>query len=170
MTEHRWMYALGGLVAVLAIALAVVLVTRDDDSNDAADTTTTIVTTTSTAAPTTTGSPTTTGPPATSSPATPTTIPFPPLTNDTESYAKYLYVAWQNNSQQAAAQVASQDAVNQMFSQAYSPQNPYTFGRCDPAAGSVFCTWTASSGATITMTVRNLTGGLPIQVVAVARS
>jgi len=165
-TARRWIYALGGLVAVLAIALAVVLVTRDDDSNNAADTTTTIVTTIAT----TTVAPTTTSPPTTSKPATPTTIPFPPITNDTESYAKYLFVAWQNNSQQAAAQVASQDAINQMFSQAYSAQNPYTFGMCNPAAGSVFCTWTAQNGAKITMTVRNLTGGLPIQVVAVSRS
>ncbi len=164
MTDRRWIYALGGLVAVLAIALAVVLVTRDDDSNNAADTTTTIVTT-STVAPTTTSPPTTT-----TKPATPTTIPYPPISNDTESYAKYLFVAWQNNSQQAAAQVASQDAITQMFSQAYSAQNPYTFGTCDPAAGSVFCTWTAQNGAKITMTVRNLTGGLPIQVVAVSRS
>ena len=71
MTERRWIYALGGLVAVLAIALAVVLVTRDDDSNNAADTTTTIVTTTSTVAPTTTA------PPTTTKPATPTTDPVP---------------------------------------------------------------------------------------------
>lgn len=164
MTERRWIYALGGLVAVLAITLVVVFVTRDDDSNNAADTTTTIVTTT--VAPTTTAPPTTT----TTKPVTPTTVPYPPITNDTESYAKYLFVAWQNNNQQTAAQVASQDAITQMFSQAYSAQTPYTFGMCNPAAGSVFCTWTAQNGAKITMTVRNLTGGLPIQVVAVARS
>jgi hypothetical protein len=57
-----------------------------------------------------------------------------------------------------------------MFAQPYSAQTPYTFGKCDPAAGSVFCQWTAANGATITMTVRNITGGLPIQVVAVTRS
>jgi hypothetical protein len=166
MKERRWIYALGGLAAVLAIALVVVLVTReDDDSEGAADTTTTIVTTT-TVAPTTT----TVAPPTTTRPATPTTVPFPPITNDPESYAKYLFVSWQNANQQEAAKVASADAVTQMFSQAYSTQTPYTFGMCDPAAGSVFCTWTAQNGAKITMTVRNLTGGLPIQVVAVARS
>jgi hypothetical protein len=165
MTDRRWIYALGGLVAVLVIALVVVLVTRDDSSNDAADTTTTIVTTT--AAPATT---TTAAAPATTKPITPTTVAFPPITNDTESYAKYLFVAWQNNSQTAAAQVASQDAITQMFAQPSSPTTPYTFGTCSPAAGSVFCTWTAQSGAKITMTVRNLTGGLPIQVVAVTRS
>jgi hypothetical protein len=161
MTERRWIYALGGLVGVLAIALVVVLVTRDDSTNDASDTTTTtsaapITTTATTAAPTT-------APPA-------TTVSLPPLGNDTQSYAKYLFAAWQQNNQQAAGQAASADAVQQMFSQAYSPQSPYTFGSCDPAAGSVYCTWTAGSGAKITMTVRNLTGGLPIQVVAVSRS
>jgi hypothetical protein len=160
MTERRWIYALGGLVAVLVIALAVVLVTRDDSSNDASDTTTT------TAAPSTTT--VTTVAPTTAPPAT--TVSLPPLGTDTQSYAKYLFAAWQQNNRQAAAQAASADAVQQMFSQAYSPQSPYTFGSCDPAAGSVYCTWTATGGAKITMTVRNLTGGLPIQVVAVSRS
>ena len=112
MTARRWIYALGGLVAVLAIALVVVFVARDDDSNNAADTTTTIVTTTL-APSTTTVAPTTLPPPA-------TTVSLPPITNDTEAYAKYLFAAWQNNNQEAAAQVAGQDAINQMFSQAYS--------------------------------------------------
>jgi hypothetical protein len=57
-----------------------------------------------------------------------------------------------------------------MFSQAYSPQNPYTFGTCNAAAGSVFCNWTAQNGATITMTVRNITGGSRSRSSAVARS
>jgi hypothetical protein len=160
MNERRWIYALGGLVAVLAIALVVVLATRDDSDTNASDTTTTVVVTT--VAPTTT-SPATTTPPA-------TTASLPPLANDPQSYAKYLFAAWQNNDRQAAAQVASQDAISQMFAQAYSAQNSYTFGTCDPAAGSVYCTWTAPSVAKITMTVRNLTGGLPIQVLSVSRS
>jgi hypothetical protein len=163
MTERRWIYALGGLVAVLAIALVVVLVTRDDSDDNASDTTTT-----TTVAPTSTQAPTTAAPTTTAPPAT--TVSLPPLTNDTQAYATYLFAAWQQNNQQAAAQVASSEAIGQMFSQAYSPQSPYTFGACDPAAGSVYCTWSAQSGAKITMTVRNLTGGLPIQVVAVARS
>ena len=162
MSERRWIYALGGLVAVLAIALVVVLVTRDDSDDNASDTTTT-----TTVAPTSTQAPTT-APTTTAAPVT--TVSLPPLSNDTQAYAKYLFAAWQQNNQQAAAQVASADAITQMFSQAYSAQNPYTFGMCDPAAGSVFCTWTAQNGAKITMTVRNLTGGLPIQVVAVSRS
>ena len=163
MNDRKWIYTLGGLVAVLATALVIVLVASDDDDSDnAADTTTTLVTTT--AAPTSTTPPTTIGPPTT------TTIPLPPLTSDPQSYAKYLFAAWQGNNQQAAAQVANADAIAQMFSQAYSPQSPYTFGMCDPAAGSVFCTWTAQNGAKITMTVRNITGGQPIQVLAVTRA
>lgn len=162
MTDRRWIYALGGLVAVLAIALVVVLVTRDDSGDDASDTTTT-----TTVVPSTTAAPTTV-PVTTAAPVT--TVSLPPLSTDTQAYAKYLFAAWQQNNRQAAAQVASTDAIQQMFSQAYSPQTPYTFGSCDPAAGSVYCTWNAQNGAKITMTVRNLTGGLPIQVVAVSRS
>jgi hypothetical protein len=154
------------LAAVLAIALVVVLVTRDDDS---ASTATDSTTSTSSSVASTTVTPGTTSSRATTA-TTPTTASLPPLTNDTQSYAKYLFAAWQNNNQQAAAQVASQDAINQMFAQAYSPQTPYTLGPCAPAAGSVYCTWTAPSGAQITMTVRNITGGLPIQVVNVSRA
>jgi hypothetical protein len=164
MTQRRWIYALGGLVVVLAVALAVALLTRDDGDDQAsgdATTTTTIVPSSSAAASTT--SPATTAAPA-------TTASLPPLGNDTESYAKYVFASWQQNNRQAAAQAASADAVNQMFAQAYSPQQPYTFGACNPAAGSVYCTWNGTNGATITMTVRNLTGGLPIQVVGVQRS
>ena len=163
MNDRRWIYALGGLVAILAIALVVVLVARDDDSNGASDTTTTTLVTTTTAPATTAPAPTTTA-------RAPTTVSLPPLTNDTQSYAMYLFAAWQNDNRSAAAQVASAEAVGQMFSQAYSAQNPYTFGACNPAAGSVYCTWTAPNGPTITMTVRNITGGLPIQVVVVTRS
>jgi hypothetical protein len=153
-----WLWVLGGLVAVLAIALVVVLVTRDDDSNDASTTTTTtttVATTTSTTAPPTT---------ATTTPATTTTVPLPVITDDPQSYAEYLFASWQNNNRADAANVASADAVNQMFAQAYPAKGPYTFSNCGPAAGSLYCTWNGQNGATIQMTVRTLTGGLPIQV------
>ena len=38
---------------------------------------------------------------------------------------------------------------------------------CDPAAGSLYCTWSGQGASKLTMTVRTLTGGLPIQVVNV---
>ena len=113
---------IGGLVAVLAIVLVVVLVTReDDDSEGAADTTTTIVTTTTVAPPPRPPPPSHRRPPRAGHPhhgAVPADHQRP------QSYAKYLFVSWQNANQQEAAKVASADAVNQMFSQAYSPQTP----------------------------------------------
>jgi hypothetical protein len=150
---RAWLWALGGLVVVLAIALVIVLVTRDDDSDEAATTTTTTSTST-----TTTTTTTTTLPPTT------TTVALPIITDDPQTYAEYLFAAWQNNDRTAAANVASADAVNQIFAQAYPAKGPYTFANCGPAAGSLYCTWNGQNGATIQMTVRTLTGGLPIQV------
>jgi hypothetical protein len=151
MTRNKWwLWALGGLVAALAIGLVVVLVTRDDDS----------ATTSPTTAPTgasTTGAPTTIRPPS-------TTVALPVITDDPSTYAAYLFAAWQNGDRNAAANVASADAVNQMFAQPYPAAGPYTFANCGPAAGSLYCTWNGQHGASIQMTVRTLTGGLPVQV------
>ena len=147
---------LGGLVVVLAIALVVVLVTRSDDSDEAATTTTTSSTSTTT---------TSTTPPTTTTVApTTTTVALPVITDDPQTYAEYLFATWQNGNRTAAANVASADAVTQMFAQAYPAKGPYTFANCGPAAGSLYCTWNGQDGATIQMTVRTLTGGLPVQV------
>ena len=154
--RRAWLWVLGGLVVVLAIALTVVVVTRDDDSNEAATPTTAPSTTTATTAPSTTT--------ATTVAPTTTTVALPIITDDPQTYAEYLFAAWQNNDRTAAANVASTDAVTQMFSQAYPAQGPYTFSNCGPAAGSLYCTWNGQNGATIQMTVRTLTGGLPVQV------
>jgi hypothetical protein len=152
MTRNKWwLWALGGLVAVLAIAAVVVLVTRDDDSDTASPTTTP-----ATIAPTT-APPTTIQPPS-------TTVALPVITDAPSSYAAYLFAAWQNGDRSAAANVASAEAVNQMFAQPYPAAGPYTFASCGPAAGSLYCTWDGQNGASIQMTVRTLTGGLPIQV------
>jgi len=161
-----WLWVLGGLVVVLAIALVVVLVTRDDGSSNAADTTTTTAaaTTTSSTTTSTTAAPTTTVAPTT------TTLPYPVITDDPQTYAQYLFVAWQNNNQGTAANVASSTAIQQMFAQAYSASAGWQFANCDPAAGSLYCTWNASAGTKIVMQVRTLTGGLPIQVTGVTRS
>jgi hypothetical protein len=92
------------------------------------------------------------------------------ITDDPQTYAQYLFASWQNGNRTTAADVASADAVTQMFAQAYPAKGPYTFSNCDPAAGSLYCTWNGQNGATIQMTVRTLTGGLPIQVQAVTFS
>jgi hypothetical protein len=157
-----WFWILGAIIVALVVALVVVLVTRDDGDTPATTTTTTApATTTTTAAPTTT---------TTTPPATTTTVALPVLNDDPQTYAEYLFASWQNNNRTTAANVASADAVTQMFTQAYPAKGPYTFSNCDPAAGSLYCTWNGQNGATIQMTVRTLTGGLPIQVQSVTFS
>ena len=161
--RKAWFWILGAVIVALVIALVVVLLTRDDDDDNPAPTTTTAAATTTTAAATTTA-------PTTTVPATTTTVVLPVITDDPQTYAEYLFASWQNNNRTDAANVASADAVNQMFAQAYPAKGPYTFSNCDPAAGSLYCTWNGQNGATIQMTVRTLTGGLPIQVQAVTFS
>ena len=162
--RKAWFWILGAVIVALVIALVVVLLTRDDDDDKP-------TTTTTTAPATTTTEPSTTSPStSTTVPATTTTVVLPVITDDPQTYAEYLFAAWQNDNRTAAANVASADAVNQMFSQAYPAKGPYTFSNCDPAAGSLYCTWNGQNGATIQMTVRTLTGGLPIQVQVVTFS
>jgi hypothetical protein len=157
-----WFWILGAVIVALVVVLVVVLVSDDDDDTPATTTTSTLPVTTTTPATTTAAATTTTAVPATT-----TTVALPVITQDPQTYAQYLFAAWQNNDRTAAANVASADAVNQMFSQAYPAKGPYTFSNCDPAAGSLYCTWNGQNGATIQMSVRTLTGGLPIQVQSV---
>ena len=159
-----WLWVLGAVIVALVVALVVVLVTNDDDDDTPATTTSTSAT-----RPATTTSSSITTTTATTVPTT-TTVAYPQITDDPQTYAEYLFAAWQNNNRTNAANVASADAVTQMFSRAYPAQGPYTFSNCGPAAGSLYCTWNGQSGATIQMTVRTLTGGLPIQVQSVTFS
>ncbi len=159
-----WLWVLGGLVAVLVVVLVVVLVTKDDDSGSASNPTTTPSVPTTTSPVTTTAAPTTT---TSAPPSTTSTLPLPPVTDDPQTYAEYLFVAWQNGDKTAAANVASSDAVDQIFAQPYQASSHWTFQMCDPAAGSLYCTWTGTNSTKLLMTVRTLTGGLPVQVVMV---
>jgi hypothetical protein len=94
-----------------------------------------------------------------------------------EQYAKALYADWKAADRTAAAQVASPEAVEQLFQFPYEPLptgdgssvDPYRFTGCEGAAGSVVCTYTGEDDAQIVMTVRNTTGGLPVLVVEVQR-
>jgi hypothetical protein len=157
---------MGAVIAALVVALVVVVVADDGSDTSPVPTTTTAPATTTSTTTTTTRPTTTTTTPATTS----TTIPLPTLTDDPQTYAQYLFAAWRNDDRAAAAKAASTDAVNQMFAQAYPAKGPYTFSRCDPAAGSLYCTWNGQNGAAIQMQVRTLTGGLPIQVQSVTFS
>lgn len=94
-----------------------------------------------------------------------------------EQYAQTLYADWKAGNREAAAQVASPEAVGQMFAFDYQPLptgdgtsvDPYRFSGCEGAAGSVICTYAGEDNAQIVMTVRNTTGGLPVLVVQVQR-
>jgi hypothetical protein len=149
-SRTKWL-VIGLAVVVLVLVGVVVFLIVDDSGSDSATpaTTTTTVPVTTTTAPATTSTPTTTAP-----------LPTTP-----EGYAQTLFTAWQTNNKALAAQVASATAVNQMFAETYptGDTNPYTYQGCQGAAGSIICTW-QGNGQVIVVTVRNLTGGLPIQV------
>jgi len=55
----------------------------------------------------------------------------------------------------------------------YAPvagQDPWSFRGCVGAAGSTVCTYAGQGTAQLVFTVRNATGGLPIQVIEVRRT
>ena len=112
---------------------------------------------------------------------TTTTVPAPttssPVNADPQGYAVALYNAWKAGDRVAAAKVAAPQAVNLMFATPYQaqpstsgPVDPYSFEGCQGAAGSTICSWQASGLGTISMRVRNTTGGLPVLVVDVQRT
>ncbi len=168
--NSRWLIPIIVIAVVIVGAVALLVLDDSDEQADGPRSTTTTVTTT-TLATTTTASTTTTTAPATTA-ATTTTAP--PAITDPESAARALFSAWQSNDRTAAARAASQTAIDQMFSTAYAAgaggANPWTLQPCGAAAGSLYCTWTTTAGNQIRMQVRTATGGLPIQVIDVARS
>ncbi len=151
--DGRRNWLIGGLAALVVVLIAVVVVIAVSDSDDdkaAPPTTTTTVATTTTTAP-----------------ATTTTAPLP---TTPEGYAQTLFTAWQTDNRTLAAQVASPEAVTSLFAnpfpQATGGASPFSYQGCQGAAGSVICQWNGRD-ANLVMTVRNLTGGLPILVVQV---
>jgi hypothetical protein len=175
-----WQRHVGGLVAAGAVAVGIGmgLGACSSSSNDDAGTTTTTV---ATATTNTTGtSPSGTAGPGTSLPATsapgtsagpaPTPTPAPTVTTapapaptTPEEFAAELYRAWRTGDADAAAKVASPEAVQSLF--AFEPAD-FTLQDCQGAAGSTICTYTAGVGS-IEMRVRNATGGLPVLVTSV---
>ena len=163
------LWTLAGVVALLVIAAVVVVLTRGDGGTQTTPPPASTSPTTSSSASATTTAPS--GTTTTTGPATTTTTSLPALTpDDPRSYAQYFFAAWRNGDRSAAARVASAQAVDQMFSVPYDPARGYAFTGCGAAAGSQYCTWTATNGATLVVQVRTLTGGLPVQVIGVQRS
>ena len=117
--------------------------------------------TTTTTAPTTT-----THPPTTTAPAPPThrRVPLPPITDDPQSYAEYLFAAWQNDDQHRRGQRRErrrgEPDLRPALPGAESVHVPAATRR--PARSTA--PGTARTARRIQMTVRTLTGGLPIQV------
>ena len=141
---NLWLIFVIVLVLIAAAALALVLILQDDDKKSGGRS---AATTTLAAAPT-----------------------------NPEEFAKALYADWQAGDRTAAATVASPEAVDQLFQFAYEPlqtnagpTDSYRFQNCEGAAGSIICTWSGEDNAQIVITVRNLTGGLPVLVVNVTR-
>lgn len=141
---NLWLIFVVVLVLIAAAALALVLILQDDDKKGGG------------------------APKTTTTTATAATTP--------EQYAKALYAEWKIADRTAAASYASPGAVDQLFQFAYEPLqtndgpiDPYSFQGCEGAAGSEFCTWSGQDNAQIVMTVRNITGGLPVLVVQVKR-
>ena len=134
----RWLWALGGLVVVLAVVLVVVLVTQRRRLVVTSSTATSSSTTTSppatssapaaSSAPTTTSAPTTAAPPA-------TTRPLPPVTDDPQTYAEFLFAAWQNGNQTAAADVANAAVGQPDVRRALSAAVTWTLANLRPGGG-----------------------------------
>jgi len=145
------------LIVIAALAAGWYFFVRDDNSGSSASSTTSSSSTSTSASSTTS---TTTTSSSTSSTTTPTTPADP------QAYAQTLFTAWSNNDRAAAATVANQTAIDSLFATPGSDAPSWAFSGCQGAAGSIFCTWTRA-GAQLAMTVRDATGGLPVQVVDV---
>jgi flagellar basal body-associated protein FliL len=149
------------VVAVIAAAVAGwYFFIRSDDSSSSTSSSSTSSSTASSSTSSSTSSTTTTSSASTSS----TSVPTPPA--DPQAYAQTLFTAWSNNDRTAAATVANQTAIDSLFATPSSDAPSWAFSGCQGAAGSIFCTWTRAGGQ-LAMTVRDATGGLPVQVVDV---
>jgi cytoskeletal protein RodZ len=144
------------LVLIAAAAAGWWFFVRDDDSNSTNNTSTSSSSSSSTSTSTSNTSST-----STTSSTTPTTPANP------QAYAETLFSSWAADDRATAATVADQAAIDSLFATPSSQAAAYQFSGCQGAAGSIFCTWTRA-GAQLAMTVRDATGGLPVQVVEVS--
>jgi len=144
------------LVLIGAAAAGWWFFVRDGDSSSTSNTSTS----SSTSSSSTSTSTSSTSSTSTTSSTTPTTPADP------QAYAETLFSAWAADDRATAATVADQTAIDSLFATPSSEAAAYQFSGCQGAAGSIFCTWTRA-GAQLAMTVRDATGGLPVQVVEV---
>ena len=145
--SKAWLLVLGGLIVVLAVVLVVVLITRDDDSDSAATTTTTEPPTTTTEPP----------PPrrphhhggaadhrrAASHHAPPPADHRRPAVVRRVPLRRVAERGPDRGGQRRRAPKRS----TQIFAQPYSAASQWMFQTCDPAAGSLYCTWNGVNNA-----------------------
>jgi len=125
-------------------------------------TSTTSQSTTVTASPVTTLTTTTTAPATTATSAPATTVPSGP--GNAAGYIHATYDAWAAGDRTAAASVAEPAAVDILFRRTWAQSDAWTFGRCEGAAGSVFCVW-QRPGEELLLKARNTSGGAPVNAV-----
>jgi cytoskeletal protein RodZ len=166
----------GPALVVAASLLGPIALTACSSSTPAPPTTTAAGTSPGSTAPATTAPPATRAPGTTSTtagssttttaPASTTTTVRPTTTTmptTAQGFAQALLAAWAAGDREAAAAVATPEAVTDTFALTYQP---WTFAECSGAAGSTICRYTSPAGELLVQ-VRNLTGGLPMTVTGV---
>jgi hypothetical protein len=132
------------LLAASAFALAAC-------GDDATSTTTPPTTPPTTVAPTT--EPTATVPATVAEPTT--TSPASVIPTDPAAYATALIEAWERGDQPAAAELATSDAVEMLFSREGGGAGTWSLVGCEGAAGSSYCTFNAGGDPTVIVRVGN---------------
>jgi hypothetical protein len=76
-----------------------------------------------------------------------------------QTAAQDVFSAWQARNRDQAALNATPAAVNQIFAQAFSAADGWSFEGCTGADGTTFCTWKRSNGHLLRIGVLNATEG-----------
>jgi len=137
--------------APLSLALLLAACSDDDPADTTTTTTTTEATTTSTSEPPSSEPPSSETPP--SSEATPTSPretaseAGSPLPEAGTPWAEELVRAWGAGDRERAAELATPEAVDQLFGHAEPGGDDWALLSCDSTAGSQICTFTSASRA-----------------------
>ena len=79
----------------------------------------------------------------------------PSYPDSAQEYAQAVMDAWAGDSPSWLEALTSEGAYNEIFDHPGSPNDDWTFLRCDGAAGSYYCPFTNPDGDTLTVRVRN---------------
>jgi hypothetical protein len=73
--------------------------------------------------------------------------------------AKHMFNAWKAHNRHRAGKNATPAAVNQIFTESFSPADGWSFEGCQGAAGHTFCSWKRSNGHELRIGVINAVEG-----------